>query len=297
MEAMETLLQTPWILGLLGVPVLLGLLWLIFRNRNHYDDEILVADKELYNRGYFDKKTDYDDPLLDEPGQGQEPVNMPEDNIPLADDRIENWPDDAEIRLEEDQQQETLATETAFHDEVNPPVVEAEPETSAAEISHTQVSADSADKASRTEADEAPEKAPELIIMLGVSAKPGRKFQGQDILEVSEKLGMLHADMQLFHHYGMELKASEKPIFSMANQLKPGVFERDLMSTLHTTGLVLFMQLPGLLDGRVAFELMLHTAQRLAQMLDGNLENERRQTLTAEHIDGIRQEIAQFEQT
>jgi cell division protein ZipA len=55
------------------------------------------------------------------------------------------------------------------------------------------------------------------------------------------------------------------------------------------------MQLPGPLGGRVAFELMLNTAQRVADVLEGTLIDEREQVLTSEIIVELRDRIAQFE--
>jgi len=40
-------------------------------------------------------------------------------------------------------------------------------------------------------------------------------------------------------------EGSEKPVFSLANAAKPGHFERDEWNTFETSGVALFMTLPG----------------------------------------------------
>ena len=52
---------------------------------------------------------------------------------------------------------------------------------------------------------------------------------------------------------------------------EPGVFDLGRIEGFRTAGFVLFMQLPAPLDNAVAFELLLNTAQRLAEQLDGEL--------------------------
>jgi len=87
----------------------------------------------------------------------------------------------------------------------------------------------------------------------------------------------------------------KKPVFSVANVVEPGTFDPKERDYFTTPGLAFFMQLPGPLGGRVAFELMLNTAQRVADVLEGTLIDEREQLLTSDIIIGLRDRIAQFE--
>jgi len=136
---------------------------------------------------------------------------------------------------------------------------------------------------------------PQLIIVLRVIANSQQKFAGADIFAVLEDLGLNYGDMQIFHHYGVGDMKVKKPVFSVANVVEPGTFDPKERDYFTTPGLAFFMQLPGPLGGRVAFELMLNTAQRVADVLEGTLIDEREQLLTSDIIIGLRDRIAQFE--
>ncbi len=142
-----------------------------------------------------------------------------------------------------------------------------------------------------------PSKKPpkELIIFLYVIAKQNQNFSGTDIFSVLDEVGVNYGDMKIFHHYGVgELKVKQA-VFSIANMLEPGTFDPQFMDDFKTSGLVLFMRLPGPLGGRVSFELMLNNAQRIAEMLEGQVKDERRRNLEQEMINTLRARIAEFE--
>jgi len=136
---------------------------------------------------------------------------------------------------------------------------------------------------------------PQLIIVLRVIANSQQKFAGADIFAVLEDLGLNYGEMRIFHHYGVGDMKVKKPVFSVANVVEPGTFDPKERDHFTTPGLAFFMQLPGPLGGRVAFELMLNTAQRVADVLEGTLIDEREQLLTSDIIIGLRDRIAQFE--
>ncbi len=140
------------------------------------------------------------------------------------------------------------------------------------------------------------ERKSEMIIVLYVLAKHQSGFVGQELLTLLESLGLKHGKMDIFHHYGIgELKV-QKAVFSIANMVEPGTFEPTYMSEFNTPGLVLFMRLPGPFGGRVAFELMLNNAGRIAQVLEGAIVDEKHALLTPKTISLLRQRIANFEQ-
>ncbi len=135
----------------------------------------------------------------------------------------------------------------------------------------------------------------QLIIVLYVVAQRGRELNGGDIFSVLEEIGLKYGDMNIFHHYGVgELKAKQ-PVFSIADMIEPGTFNPREMEAFSTPGLALFLRLPGPFGGRVAFELMLNSAQRMAEDLRGVLQDERHQFLTQKTIGILRERIAQFE--
>lgn len=134
----------------------------------------------------------------------------------------------------------------------------------------------------------------ELIIVLNVMADPGRPFPGTEVRSALESVDMRYGDMQVFHHHGVGDMRTEQPVFSVANLLKPGTFDVASLEGFATPGLVMFMRLPGPLDPRVAFELMLNTGQRLAESLHGELRDETRSVLSAQTIAHVRERIAEF---
>ncbi len=147
-----------------------------------------------------------------------------------------------------------------------------------------------------TEANSSKERKSEMIIALYVITKNEMGFTGTDVLTVLEELGLKYGKMSIFHHYGVgELKVQE-PVYSVANMVEPGIFDPQYMSNFNTSGLVLFMRLPGPFGGRVAFELLLNHAQRIAESLDGILMDEGNVPLVQKKIGNLRDRIANFEQ-
>jgi cell division protein ZipA len=131
-----------------------------------------------------------------------------------------------------------------------------------------------------------------LVIVLNVMAKSGRYFAGEDILEALESNSLQHGEMMIFHRYPDS--GGSRPIFSLANTVEPGTFNLDTISHLQTPGLSLFMQLPGPLDSRDAFDLMIKTGRQLAEQLGGDLCDERRNVLTLQTIGHLKEQVEAF---
>lgn len=136
-----------------------------------------------------------------------------------------------------------------------------------------------ADQAQTEAGDEAESGPVEDVIVINVMSRGEEQFNGAIILQTLLSLGFRYGDMQIFHRH-REARGKGPVLFSLANAVKPGVFELDNLDTFYTPGLTLFMQLPGPQDPAAAYELMLDTAKRLAQELDGHLLDGSRSTLT-----------------
>lgn len=134
-----------------------------------------------------------------------------------------------------------------------------------------------------------------LIVAFYIKAFSSKGFKGEDIFAAMEQVGLKYGENQIFHYYGTEQLATPQPIFSVANLLEPGIFSSEKIKEFSTPGLACFMCLPTALSGRVAFELMLHCAKRLADLLKGKLEEEHQQAISAEYIDFMRYNIERFE--
>lgn len=127
----------------------------------------------------------------------------------------------------------------------------------------------------------------ERIVTLLVSARDGEMIAGSDLVVAAEKAGLEFGDRGIFHRM-LAGKFEAGPIFSMANMLKPGNFDMARIESLDTQGLTLFMALPGPLPALDAWDAMLPTAQRLAELLDANLLDEKHGALGRQGIAHIR---------
>lgn len=130
---------------------------------------------------------------------------------------------------------------------------------------------------------------PCMILQIHVVASNG-PFSGEQILRVAADVELEYGDMNIFHRYDSS-GVRPRVVFSMASMVEPGVFPSDKMDDFSTPGLVLFGQLPGPKDGLAAFSDMLFTAERLAALLDGELQDETHSALSKQTIEHIRGRI------
>lgn len=130
-----------------------------------------------------------------------------------------------------------------------------------------------------------------LVLVLTVMAPDERPWNGDRLKEALEVEGLRHGDMNIFHFH----EAGEKDaVFSAANAVEPGVFDLASMHELETPGITLFCQLPGPLDGIEAFDLMLDKARSLAQRMDGQVCDDRRNALTPQSVAHYHDRIESF---
>ncbi|MEO7432460.1 MAG: cell division protein ZipA [Dokdonella sp.] len=130
----------------------------------------------------------------------------------------------------------------------------------------------------------------ERIVTLYVAARPGETLAGSDVVVAAEKAGLQFGDMGIFHRPVLG-KVVEGPVFSMANMVKPGSFDMSQLDTVRTPGVTLFMTLPGPLPALDAWEMLLPTAQRLAELLDAQVLDEGRNALGRQRIAHLRDEL------
>jgi cell division protein ZipA len=131
----------------------------------------------------------------------------------------------------------------------------------------------------------------ERIMVMYLTAPAGSSYSGDAIQKAAEAVGMRFGEMGVFHHFGIGKTPPRHSLFCLANLYEPGNFELSSMNTFQTSGLVLFMRLPGPVDGRVAFELMLNTALRLRERLGGELRDDRNEPLGAEQVERLRHRV------
>ncbi|MBA8883396.1 cell division protein ZipA [Dokdonella fugitiva] len=135
-----------------------------------------------------------------------------------------------------------------------------------------------------------PDRPIERIVTLFVASRTHEPLAGPDIVVAAEKAGLEFGDMGIFHRLVLGKKA-DGPVFSMANMVKPGHFDMARLDEVSTPGVTLFMTLPGPLPALDAWEMLLPTAQRLAELLDAQVLDEGRNALGRQRIAHIRDEL------
>lgn len=124
------------------------------------------------------------------------------------------------------------------------------------------------------------------IVVINIVAR-GDSFGGAAIASACAAAGLRLGEMSIYHHHD---RASGQVLFSMASMVEPGVFpEND--DDFSTPGLSLFTQLPGARDGVVIYDTMLAAAKQLAGLLDGELRDDRRNKLTRQMEEHLRESI------
>ena len=132
------------------------------------------------------------------------------------------------------------------------------------------------------------------VFVLYVVARSEEGFSGTGILETLLACDLRFGDMDFFHRH--ERASGRGPIeFSVANMMKPGVFDIDNMEPLQTRGLMFFVTLPGPTDMLKAFDYMYETVKVVAKTLDGDIQDETRSVITRQSLEHMRQQIRELE--
>lgn len=134
---------------------------------------------------------------------------------------------------------------------------------------------------------------PANILILYVMAKDGKQFAGYELAQAVAESNLCFGDMNIFHRHQFP-DGSGDVWFSVASATKPGTFDISKLTEMRCLGLSLFMQVRGNENDRERFELMLKTANQLAEGLDGLLLDEDRKPLTESTIYRYRKRVQQL---
>jgi cell division protein ZipA len=134
----------------------------------------------------------------------------------------------------------------------------------------------------------------EKIVTLYIAARAGEKLKGPDIVVAAEKAGLVYGHMNVFHRL-VEGHPERGPIFSVANIMKPGSFDMASIQALETPAIAFFLTLPAPIPALDAWEAMLPTAERMADLLDGVLLDESRNALGRQRVQHLRDELRAFD--
>jgi cell division protein ZipA len=132
------------------------------------------------------------------------------------------------------------------------------------------------------------------IVTLYLAARAGTKLHGPDIVVAAEKTGLVYGHMGVFHRL-VDNHPERGPVFSVANIMKPGSFEMASIQSMETPAIAFFLTLPAPVAALDAWETMLPTAQRMAELLDGVVLDESRNALGRQRIAHIRDELRAYD--
>ncbi|MFC4729902.1 cell division protein ZipA [Coralloluteibacterium thermophilus] len=132
------------------------------------------------------------------------------------------------------------------------------------------------------------------IVTLFVAAREGRLLRGPDLVVAAEKAGLTYGHMHIFHRL-VDGRPDQDPIFSVASMVQPGNFDMATIQTMETPGITFFMTLPTPVPALDAWETMLPTAQRMAELLDAVVLDEDRNALGRQRVAHIRDELRSYD--
>lgn len=133
---------------------------------------------------------------------------------------------------------------------------------------------------------------PDKIVTLFIQARDNHIISGVDLLDASLKSGLIFGSHDIFHRIHEE---DLDPVFSMANLTKPGSFDKTAWNTIEIKGVTMFMTLPGPRNALDAWDSMLATSRRLAELLHADLLDDTQAVFTRQRSLQIKEELREYE--
>ena len=134
----------------------------------------------------------------------------------------------------------------------------------------------------------------EEVLVISVISRSEGGFKGPALLQNILESGLRFGEMDIFHRHE-SMAGNGEVLFSMANAVKPGIFDLDDIDHFSTRAVSFFLGLPGPRHPKQAFDVMVAAARKLSHELDGELKDDQRSVLTAQTIEHYRQRIVEFE--
>lgn len=135
----------------------------------------------------------------------------------------------------------------------------------------------------------------ELLVTLTVLPRPGSLFTGTDIISACKLAGMQLGAYNIFHRYALvNDKVLMIPVCSLVNLFEPGYFNLESIDSFTTEGLSLFMQLPGPVDGRDAFNILMDVSDKLRINLNAIICDETRSVITTQTISHLKEKVENY---
>ena len=124
------------------------------------------------------------------------------------------------------------------------------------------------------------------IVALLIAEREGTQIHGAQLHEALQTQGLQFGARQIYHrlHNG-------EAVFSVASLLKPGHLDPTVAEAFTTPGLTVFMVLPGPVRASDAIRDMIATAEKLAQALNAEVFDSRRQSFTPSSARSVQLEV------
>ena len=130
------------------------------------------------------------------------------------------------------------------------------------------------------------------VVTLYLQALGKQRVPGTKLRDALVKTGLVYGSHQYFHRIP---EGSSEAIFSLANGIKPGTFDPATWNLFETPMLTLFYSLPGQYGALDAWDAMLPTATRLAELLGMAVLDSQQMPLSRERIAELREELRNFD--